>query len=212
MDKAIYLGEDVRHGGYYSVTEGAADKYKLRVQDFPPDETSLVGAALGYAQVGVFRPCIACAHARVTASINQPTNQPTNGPTDQPTNPLQYQTPGLLPVCEIPYAKYLDCGADMFFETVFMNWLTKSAERGGVFFRLQGFGRGVFGGNFHTHNSLHLPPGLDVVCFSNGHDYVRGFRHGMKLVRVLCCAVLCCDVLCCAVCVRVWCAGVCRCA
>merc|ERR1711964_936159 len=43
--------------------------------------------------------------------------------------------------------------------------------------RLQGFGRGVFGGNFHTHNSLTLPPGLDVVCYSNGADYVRGWRY-----------------------------------
>ena len=41
-----------------------------------------------------------------------------------------------------------------------------------------GFDRGVFGGNFHTHNSLsHIPPGVDVVCYSNGPDYVRGMRY-----------------------------------
>jgi hypothetical protein len=44
--------------------------------------------------------------------------------------------------------------------------------------RLQGFDKGIFGGNFHTHNSLsHIPPGVDVVCYSNGSDYVRGMRY-----------------------------------
>lgn len=50
----VYLGEDVRHGGYYTVTESIAEKFRSRIQDFPPDETSLVGAALGYAQAGNF--------------------------------------------------------------------------------------------------------------------------------------------------------------
>lgn len=45
---------------------------------------------------------------------------------------------------------------------------------------LQGFDKGVFGGNFHTHNSLHTPPGVDVLCFSNGHDYVRGWRNAIR--------------------------------
>jgi len=45
---------------------------------------------------------------------------------------------------------------------------------------LQGFDSGVFGGNFHTHNTLHTMPGVDMVCFSNGHDYVRGWRHAMR--------------------------------
>jgi hypothetical protein len=46
--------------------------------------------------------------------------------------------------------------------------------------RLQGFDRGLFGGNFHTHNMLnHMPPGVDVVCFSNGQDYVKGMRHAL---------------------------------
>ena len=34
---------------------------------------------------------------------------------------------GLLPIVEVPYAKYLDCGADMFFEAAIMNWLTAGA-------------------------------------------------------------------------------------
>lgn len=35
-DKVLYLGEDVKHGGYYLVTDGLASKYKGRVLDFPP--------------------------------------------------------------------------------------------------------------------------------------------------------------------------------
>ncbi len=38
--------------------------------------------------------------------------------------------------------------------------------------RMQGFDKGVFGGNYHTHNMVSTPPGLDVVCFSNGWDWV----------------------------------------
>ena len=49
--------------------------------------------------------------------------------------------------------------------------------------RLQGFDRGVFGGNFHTHNVIHTPPGLDVVCYSNGRDYVRGMRHAVRQAK-----------------------------
>ena len=30
---------------------------------------------------------------------------------------------------------------------------------------------GLFGGNFHTHNELRLPPGVDAICHSNGADY-----------------------------------------
>lgn len=56
---------------------------------------------------------------------------------------------------------------------------------GGMIVRLQGFDRGLFGGNFHTHNSLSnvLLPGLEVVCYSNGYDYVRGLRYAMKQVK-----------------------------
>lgn len=48
--------------------------------------------------------------------------------------------------------------------------------------RLQGFDSGVFGGNYHTHNSIPLPPGLDVVVYSNGVDWVRGFRNAIHKV------------------------------
>ena len=63
--------------------------------------------------------------------------------------------------------------------------------------RLQGFDRGLFGGNFHTHNELHIPPGLDAVCYSNGRDYVRGWRYcvaqaaaGRVVMSVDCTALL----------------------
>ena len=107
------------------------------MRDFPPDETTLVGAAIGFSQAG------------------------------------------LVPVLEIPYAKYLDCGADMFGEACIMQWLSNGKQPNGMVVRLQGFDRGVFGGNFHTHNMLACPPGLDVVCFSRGDDYVRGMRHAV---------------------------------
>jgi len=152
-DTVVYIGEDVQHGGYYVVTEGLAAEFPNRVLDFPPDETSLLGSAMGFSQVG------------------------------------------LLPIVEIPYAKYLDCGADMFYEIAASHWLTSATANGasdeteagkqlkrnnGMVIRLQGFDRGLFGGNFHTHNALqHIPPGVDVVCYSNGEDYVRGFRNAI---------------------------------
>ncbi len=132
---AVYVGEDVRHGGYYRVTEDLATRFPERVQDVPPDETSVIGIGMGYAQSG------------------------------------------LAPIVEIPYAKYLDCGADLFFEAVLTYWCTNGRQRDGMVIRLQGFDKGIFGGNFHTHNMLYLPPGLDVVCYSNGRDYVRGMRY-----------------------------------
>ena len=134
----VYLGEDVRHGGYYLVTEGLYKKYPTQVHDFPPDETTLLGAGQGFAQAG------------------------------------------LLPIVEIPYAKYLDCGADMFYEIALTYWLTNTKQNHGMLLRLQGFDKGKFGGNFHTHNELHIPVGLDVVCYSNGSDYVRGMRHCLQ--------------------------------
>eukprot|EP00053_Salpingoeca_punica_P011422 m.101829 g.101829 ORF g.101829 m.101829 type:complete len:783 (-) comp15670_c0_seq2:1623-3971(-) len=137
----VYIGEDVEHGGYYLVTEDLAKKFPFRVRDFPPDETSLVGAAMGYTQAG------------------------------------------LLPILEIPYAKYLDCAADMFYEACLMNWLSNGKQGNGMIVRLQGFDRGIFGGNFHTHNILSMPPGLDVVCYSNGYDYARGWRYMLRQAR-----------------------------
>lgn len=116
------------------VTDGLVRKYPGRVVDFPPDETSLVGAAIGFSQAGI------------------------------------------LTVLEIPYSKYLDCASDMFNEAVISNWLTNGRQPNGMVIRLQGFDKGIFGGNFHTHNMINIPPGLDVVCYSNGRDYVRGMR------------------------------------
>lgn len=111
------------------------------MRNFPPDETTLVGAAIGFSQSG------------------------------------------LVPILEIPYAKYLDCAADMFYEAVLANWLSNGQQPNGMVVRLQGFDKGIFGGNFHTHNILHMPPGLDVVCFSNGRDYVRGMRNALRQAR-----------------------------
>lgn len=68
----------------------------------------------------------------------------------------------------------------MFTEACIANWLSNGNRPNGMVIRLQGFDRGVFGGNYHTHNMLHMPPGLDVVCYSNGEDYARGFRHALK--------------------------------
>jgi hypothetical protein len=89
----------------------------------------------------------------------------------------------LVPIVEIPYAKYLDCASDMFLEAVNTHWLSNGSQSAGMLVRIQGFDKGIFGGNFHTHNSLSIPPGLDVVCYSNGADYVRGLRYIAKQVR-----------------------------
>jgi len=64
-----------------------------------------------------------------------------------------------------------------------MNWLSNGKQPNGMIIRLQGFGNGLFGGNFHTHNILSFPPGLDVVCYSNGCDYVRGWRHNIQQAK-----------------------------
>ena len=53
MPLKVYIGEDVTHGGYYLVTDGLAKKHKRKVADFPPDETTLLGVAIGYSQVGI---------------------------------------------------------------------------------------------------------------------------------------------------------------
>ena len=101
--KGIYIGEDVEHGGYYLVSDGLKEKYPLRVHDYPPDETTLVGAGMGLSQVG------------------------------------------FVPVVELPYAKYLDCGADMFQESLITHWLSNGTQKNGMVYRLQGFDKGVFG-------------------------------------------------------------------
>lgn len=140
-ESVVYLGEDVIHGGYYVVTDGLAEQFPGRVLDFPPDETSLLGAALGFSNIG------------------------------------------LLPIVEIPYAKYLDCGADMFHEIAVLHWLSAGKHPVGMVIRLQGFDRGLFGGNFHTSNVLSIPPGVDVCCFSSGEDYVMGFRNAIRQAK-----------------------------
>jgi hypothetical protein len=167
--------------------------FSSRVRDMPPDETSLLGMGWGIAQQG-----------KVNSS---------GGDGDDDKHPL-------VVVVEIPYAKYLDCAADMLHEIVTTNWLvnhsnatnnsnnttnnnssdnsssssssSESSSRGGggqesrcvgMVIRLQGFDRGVFGGNFHTHNALALPPGLDVVVHSNGADWCRGWRGAVEAAK-----------------------------
>ena len=51
--KVVYIGEDVEHGGYYLVTDGLAKQFPGRVIDFPPDETTLLGAAMGFSHAGL---------------------------------------------------------------------------------------------------------------------------------------------------------------
>ena len=74
---------DVRHGGYYLITDGIYKKFgPKRIIDFPPDETTLLGCALGFSQLGI------------------------------------------IPIVEIPYIKYFDCGIDIFYEIAIQYWLT----------------------------------------------------------------------------------------
>merc|ERR1711871_509034 len=96
---------------------------------------------------------------------------------------MGYAQAGLVPIVEIPYAKYLDCGFDMLTEAAIMSWLTKGQQQNGMIIRLQGFGPGIFGGNYHTHNQVHLMPGLDVVCYSNGRDWQRGMSNALYLAK-----------------------------
>ena len=87
----VYIGEDVRHGGYYLVTDGLYKSHgPSRVIDFAPDETSLIGAGVGLSQSG-----------------------------------------NIVPIVEIPYAKYLDCGADIFQELLVQQWLVKGSKQRG---------------------------------------------------------------------------------
>lgn len=52
---------------------------------------------------------------------------------------IGFSQAGLLPIVEIPYAKYLDCAADMFHEAAIMNWLSDGKQPVGMVVRLQGF-------------------------------------------------------------------------
>lgn len=99
---------------------------------------------------------------------------------------------------EVPYAKYLDCAVDILNEIVITHWLSNGREKSGLVVRLQGFDRGTFGGNFHTHNMLSIPPGLDAVCYSNGWDYVRGMRYLLRQAGLggrICMSIDCTDLL-----------------
>jgi 2-oxoisovalerate dehydrogenase E1 component len=149
---------------YYLVTEGLAARHSLRVRDFPPDETALIGVGVGYSQMGLL-PIVEIPYAKVLAIMIVITVWSSISP----GAPLIVQ--------------YLDCGADMFFEAIISNWLSNGRQPNGMIIRLQGFDKGVFGGNFHTHNMLHIPPGLDVVCFSNGADYARGMRYAFQQAK-----------------------------
>merc|ERR1712096_392286 len=45
---------------------------------------------------------------------------------------MGYAQSGLIPIVEMPYAKYLDCGADMFFEMSCMSWLSNRKQPNGM--------------------------------------------------------------------------------
>ena len=64
-----------------------------------------------------------------------------------------------------------------------MHWLSAGKQPNGMVIRMQGFDRGLFGGNFHTHNWLPLLPGVDVVATSTGRDYARAMRHAVRQAR-----------------------------
>ena len=66
--KCVYLGEDVRHGGYYLVTDGLFRKHPMRVHDFPPCETSLMGAAMGFSQAGL-TPIVEIPYASTSIAV-----------------------------------------------------------------------------------------------------------------------------------------------
>jgi 2-oxoisovalerate dehydrogenase E1 component len=50
--KVFLIGEDVSHGGYFSVTRGLDEKFPGRVLDTPISESAIVGSAVGAAMAG----------------------------------------------------------------------------------------------------------------------------------------------------------------
>lgn len=52
-ERVFLLGEDVSHGGYFSVTTGLAGEFPGRVLDTPISEYAIVGAAVGAAMRGL---------------------------------------------------------------------------------------------------------------------------------------------------------------
>ena len=173
------VGEDVEHGGYYLVTEGLAKKHSsYRVRDYPPDETTLLGSAMGLAQAGLLPVVEVGIPYPSQYDIPSLTNTLPNLATS-PQNTIQhnhnpisnsnstyiylnshirshsyylfsYSTSIVTlpphfthhhrhhhhhhhhhhpspPPHQIPYAKYLDCAADMFFEAVNTYWLSNGS-------------------------------------------------------------------------------------
>ena len=45
---------------------------------------------------------------------------------------------GVLPIAEIPYAKYVDCGYDQLTEAAIMHWVSIGKFKNGMILRLQG--------------------------------------------------------------------------
>ncbi len=52
-ERVFLLGEDVSHGGYFSVTTGLAEEFPGRVLDTPISEYAIVGSAVGAAMRGL---------------------------------------------------------------------------------------------------------------------------------------------------------------
>jgi hypothetical protein len=72
--KVVYIGEDVEHGGYYLVTDGLVKRFKGRVIDFPPDETTLFCKHSQEARKNGRGCCIRPCRAQGEASL-QPENR-----------------------------------------------------------------------------------------------------------------------------------------
>jgi pyruvate/2-oxoglutarate/acetoin dehydrogenase E1 component len=141
-DSVVYFGEGVRHGGYHLVTAGVAFFFPKRIFAFPP-----VGSTSNLVLL------IRMHFVRFTLTFHL--NLVDSGETSLLGAAKGFSQVGLTLIVEIPYAKYLDCGADTFAEIAAMNWLSNGQRPNGTAIRLQGFDRGVFGGNFHTHTDAH---------------------------------------------------------
>jgi hypothetical protein len=106
------------------ITDGLRQKFgPLRVRDFPPDETTLVGA-------GTIRIRYTLTSPKNTTVITGVSFH-TYGHTSHFVRVDIYgyfvgmglRDVGFTPIVEIPYAKYLDCAMDMFNELVLLHWL-----------------------------------------------------------------------------------------
>lgn len=145
----VYLGEDVEHGGYYLVTEGLAQKFPGRVRSVhtcAPQRFAAPQHVMGECMNTSAMECTSDGadnggeggpSADYTLRAPPPTPQPppwlSHQVRDMPPDEtsllgvgLGLAQGGLLPVVELPYAKYLDCGADMFHEIVALQWLSNA--------------------------------------------------------------------------------------